>query len=167
MFVLHMDVDAFFVQAEQLKHPSIQVGMPSEHHWFALRAQAAVLAAARRPAATHPPATPNDLDTCRRARRWRSSSTRTSLRPTTPPSAQASPSTWRLLRCVTAGVARAPAVPVGGMPVPLPCAAATAPPPSPLTSAILQARRLLKAVGGTVVHVHLAPGGRVSYQPYR
>jgi nucleotidyltransferase/DNA polymerase involved in DNA repair len=30
-----------------------------------------------------------------------------------------------------------------------------------------EARRLLRAVGGQVVHVHLAPGGRVSYQPYR
>ncbi|KAL4440655.1 hypothetical protein ABPG77_000364 [Micractinium sp. CCAP 211/92] len=30
-----------------------------------------------------------------------------------------------------------------------------------------EARRLLAAVGGRVVHVHLAEGGRVSYQPYR
>jgi hypothetical protein len=31
----------------------------------------------------------------------------------------------------------------------------------------VQARRLLRNVGGSVAHVHLAPGGRVSYQPYR
>ncbi|KAL4457562.1 hypothetical protein ABPG75_012427 [Micractinium tetrahymenae] len=30
-----------------------------------------------------------------------------------------------------------------------------------------EARRLLAAVGGRVVHVHLAEGGRVRYQPYR
>lgn len=30
-----------------------------------------------------------------------------------------------------------------------------------------QARRLLSQVGGCVQHVYLAPGGRVSYKPYR
>lgn len=30
-----------------------------------------------------------------------------------------------------------------------------------------EARRLLRPVGGVVAHVHLEPGGRVSYQPYR
>lgn len=31
----------------------------------------------------------------------------------------------------------------------------------------MQARRLLRDVGGRVAHVHCAAGGRVSYQPYR
>ena len=30
-----------------------------------------------------------------------------------------------------------------------------------------EARRLLAPAGGRVVHVHLEPGGRVSYKPYR
>ncbi|EFN58875.1 hypothetical protein CHLNCDRAFT_140768 [Chlorella variabilis] len=85
MFVLHMDVDAFFVQAEQLKHPSIQgKAVAVQQHQDIIAANHAA-------------------------------------------------------KCAGVTKHMAPA----------------------------EARRLLKAVGGTVVHVHLAPGGRVSYQPYR
>lgn len=176
-FVLHVDIDAFFCQAEQLRDPSLQasLGLACRLDCLVLSPRPAALTAQIDVCLVNPPlacllragqahrgATAPGYhcgQPCGQVRRRRQ--THAPCRGASDEGSgqlswiHATPWQGSLLQGIAATDA------------PLTAAAqhvmlsqqAVRPPP--------QARRLLAAVGGRVVHVHLAEGGRVSYQPYR